>query len=147
MIKIIAALAATTLLCSCQTTQEQAEDPPQWGRFDCQRAADHPELLPQFEQAKLVCVNRAQAAGIAGTASMPTGYGLGGAIASGISAGIAQGQIQNATVNSCMAEYGYMMSKKSEHEARCPVVAVTPPEPPAPPKKKPKPKPKPKPEA
>lgn len=134
--RILSAIAVMMLLSGCQTTQEQAEDPVQWGRFDCQRAADHPELTPQFEQAKLVCVNRAQAAGIAGTASMPTGYGMGGAIASGISAGIAQAQIQNATINSCMAEYGYMLLKRSEHVARCPATAVKPPEAPEPPKKR-----------
>jgi|HubBroStandDraft_6_1064221.scaffolds.fasta_scaffold111911_1 hypothetical protein len=136
--RTIAALIATTLLCSCQTTEEAAQDPPLWGHIDCQRTADHPELASQFEQAKLVCFNRAQAAGVAGTASMPTGYGLGGAVASGISAGIAQAQIQNATVNSCMAEYGWMLTKRSDFDARCPVAVVAPPEPspPLPPKKK-----------
>jgi len=136
--RIFAVLTATALLMGCQTTQEAAEDPILWGHIDCQRSADHPEFNTQIEQAKLVCINRAQAAGIAGTASMPTGYGLGGAISSGINAGIAQGQIENATVKSCMAEYGWMLSKKSEFDARCPVpvAVVAPPAPPPPPKKK-----------
>jgi hypothetical protein len=83
-------------------------------------------MAAQFEQAKLICVNRAEAAGVAGTASMPNGYGLGGAVAAGISQGIAASQIQVATAKSCMAEYGYALQRASEFEARCPVMTSPP---------------------
>ena len=98
--KFLSALLASAALCGCQTAQQQAEDPIAWSRLDCKRLADGPEMVPQFEQAKLICVNRAEAAGVAGTAGMPVGHGVGGAIAAGISQGIASAQIQTATAKS-----------------------------------------------
>jgi hypothetical protein len=113
-----------------------------WGRIDCVRIADHPEMQVQFDQARLVCVNRAQAASVAGTANMPTGNGIGGAIASGIVQGITANQIATSTANGCMAEYGFMLAHRSEHAARC--AALAPPPPPASkPARKPKRKPAP----
>ena len=35
-----------------------------WGRFDCKRGTDHPELQTQFQQAKEICINRAQASAV-----------------------------------------------------------------------------------
>ncbi len=120
MYKVCVAFLLFAVLSGCQTTEQQAEDPLQWGRFDCKRLADGPQIAVEFDQAKAVCLNRAQAAGIAGTAAMPTGYGLGGAMVSGINRGITSSQIQDATIKSCMAERGYLLAKMSEHEARCP---------------------------
>ena len=127
--KFLSALLASAALCGCQTAQQQAEDPIAWSRLDCKRLADGPEMVPQFEQAKLICVNRAEVAGVAGTAGMPVGHGVGGAIAAGISQGIASAQIQTATAKSCMAEYGYMLQRNSEFEARCPITIPPPPPP------------------
>ncbi|MFG1256335.1 hypothetical protein V5F79_03355 [Xanthobacter flavus] len=90
-----------------------------WGRVDCKRAADHPELKPEYEQALAICENRAIAAGTAGTANMPGGYGMAGAISAGINQGIAEGNIRRSTTISCMAERGYLLKKKSEHTAAC----------------------------
>lgn len=114
----VAVVAASLILAGCQTTAQQ-ENPPIWGRIDCQRAVENPQLTVLFEQAKLVCQNRADAAGTAGTAGMPTGRGIGGAIASGIAAGITHAQISVSTAKSCMAEYGFMLASRQEHEMRC----------------------------
>lgn len=134
LIRVLKTMAplATLLICGCQTTAEQQADPLAWGRIDCQRADNTPALLQPFEQAKLVCVNRAEAAGIAGTAAMPTGYGLTGALVSGMNKGITASQIQDATIKSCMAEYGYSLLRKSEFDARCPIVQAAAPPPPTP---------------
>ena len=91
-----------------------------WGRFDCKRLADFPEVQVEFEQANMICSGKAQAAAISGTASMPTGYGLSGAIVSGISQGITGAQISQATGKSCMAERGLYLAKRSEVDAKCP---------------------------
>jgi hypothetical protein len=116
---IIGALCLT----GCQTTGDP-EDPIVWGRFDCKRHSQFPELAVEWEQAKLICGGRAQAAAVAGTAAMPGGYGMSGAIAAGINQGIAGAQISQATATSCMAERGYRMSKASEFDARCPIAPV-----------------------
>lgn len=67
---------------------------------------------------------------MSGTAAMPTGRGLGGAIVSGIDKGITGNRIGDLTMTSCMAEYGYQRMTPSEFEGRCPK-----PPPPAPPPK------------
>jgi hypothetical protein len=99
------------------------EVPPEeqkvFGRLDCQRAEGNPMVQQQFEQARTICLGRAQAAAIAGTAAMPTGHGLGGAIASGIQQGMAQREIGENTAISCMAEQGYIQRTRAEHEAAC----------------------------
>ena len=80
----------------------------------------------QSERAKLICVGKADAAAVAGTANIRPGYGLGGAIASGIETGVKQTQIKDATASSCMAEQGYQFKKRSEFEALCPVPPPSP---------------------
>ena len=117
-------LFAALMLTGCQTVSAP-EDPTLWGRFDCMRMADGPEIQAEFEQAKLICSGRSEAAAIAGTAAMPNrGRGLSGAIVSGIEQGITGAQISVATAKSCMAERGLFLAKKSEHLARCPTSVV-----------------------
>jgi hypothetical protein len=114
-----AALAACFVLAGCQTTAEQQANPPNWGRIDCQRPAQRPELRPLFEQAKLVCQERALAAAVAGTSSMPRGNGIGGAIASSIATRMTKEEIAVSTAKSCMAEYGFVLMTQPEHDQRC----------------------------
>jgi hypothetical protein len=122
-IPTVAALSLAVLTSACQTpAQETAavDDPTVWGRFDCQRTSSSPELAADFERAKLVCIGRADAAAIAGTAGIRPGYSTASAIVAGIESGQKRDQISMATGTSCMAEYGYRMSKRSELEALCP---------------------------
>jgi hypothetical protein len=100
-------------------TAQAPEEPQIFGRIDCRRATDSPDVLALNEQAEAICKPRAEAAAIAGTSSMPTGRGWAGAIVSGINQGITQNQIAKATVISCMAEQGYLLKTRSEHEAMC----------------------------
>jgi hypothetical protein len=100
------------------------EEQPIWGRFDCRRQADDPEVAMLFEQAKTICVNRAEAAAVAGTTAIPVGRGIAGAIASGIERGQAQNEIGTATTLSCMAEQGWARKPRAEHEAVCAPVAA-----------------------
>lgn len=122
--RLVAIAVAALALTGCQTAQEQ-QDPPVWGRFDCRRAATDPEVVTLFEQARAVCMNRAQAAAVAGTTAIPTGHGIGGAIASGIERGMAQNEIGTSTAISCMAEYGWLRARQHEHAARCPAASRT----------------------
>jgi hypothetical protein len=118
-----AALGVAFFLAGCAAQANTApEDPVVWGRVDCVRAQENPMAEQEFEQAKAICVNRAQAAGIASTAGMPVGRGIGGAIASGISAGITQSQVSTATASSCMAEVGYIQRPQSAHQDACSAV-------------------------
>ena len=102
--------------------QQAAEaDPVVWFSFDCKRPSLHPELEADFERAKLICFGRADAAAIAGTAHIRPGYSTGSAIVAGIEANQKHTQINLAVGTSCMAEYGYRMSKRSEFESLCPI--------------------------
>ena len=114
----IAALCAVLGGCVAQA-ETVPEDPPVWGRVDCQRLADNPALQVQFEQDKTICISRAQAAAAAGTANMPDGHGLGGAIVAGINHAETRNQISLATIVGCMGEAGYLFKTKSEHLAMC----------------------------
>jgi hypothetical protein len=123
----IAALTIALTAAGCQTTAQQTDDDPMgWARFDCQRGAGVPKLETELERAKLICIGRADAASIAGTANIRPGYGVGGAVVSGIETGVKQSQISNATIISCMAEQGYHAIKRSEFEALCPVSSPKP---------------------
>ncbi len=68
-------------------------------------------------------MNRAEAAAVAGTTAIPVGYGVGGAIASGIQRGTAQNQIAIATAKSCMGEYGYIFRTRDQHITACAAIA------------------------
>jgi hypothetical protein len=137
----VALLAALAVLSGCAHSQQENPDPELWGRVDCQRFADNPALEVEFDLAKTVCGHRAEAAALAGTSGMPMGHGIAGAIAAGIAQGITAAQIKTATVQSCMAERGYLLKRRSEHLAICARIAPPPP-PPPPPITKAKPKPK-----
>jgi hypothetical protein len=118
----IVALCAALGGCASQANAPPA-DPEVWGRVDCVRTQDNPMAEQQFEQAKAICTNRAQAAGIQTSAGMPSGgRNLGDAIGNGIVAGITASQVNTATGNSCMAENGYIRRPQSHHEAACAAV-------------------------
>lgn len=117
--KTIAIIAVSILLSACNGSQQSTQEASIFGRVDCKRLADYPELEIEFEQAKAVCLPRAQAAAVAGTTAIPVGNGLGGAIASGIERGMAQREIGTSTTVSCMAERGYLYKPMSQHLAMC----------------------------
>ena len=120
MKKNILALCATILLAGCVAQAETVpDDPLVWGRVDCQRLADNPALQVEFEQAKTICLSRGQTAAAAGTANMPEGHGLGGAIVAGINQAHTANQIGTSTIIGCMGEMGYLRKTKSEHIAMC----------------------------
>lgn len=115
----IAAICAALGGCVAQA-ETAVDDPVVWGRVDCVRAQDDPMAGNMFEQAKAICTNRAQAAGLVTAASMPSGgRTLGDALANGIIAGATSASVSNATANSCMAENGYIQRPRSGHEEAC----------------------------
>lgn len=116
----------SVVLASCTTSSQPdgtVAEQPVWGRVDCQRISGNPKLEQEVEQHKAICMNRAEAAAIAGTTSIPVGYGVGGAIASGIQRGTAQNQIAIATAKSCMGEYGYIFRTRDQHITACAAIA------------------------
>lgn len=117
---VIGAVALVALQ-GCATTTETAQvaDPELFGRVDCQLSVGNPKLMVEYEQAMAICKPRAEAAAVAAGSNIPVGYGMGGAIASGIQRGMTEGQVGKATAISCMAERGYILRKSSEHEAVC----------------------------
>ena len=81
--------------CSANTNSRTGDDPPIWGRVDCQRGEGNPELQKQFDDAKEICLARGEtAAGVAGTAG----------------------------INPCMSEQGYVLRTRAEHAAACQAV-------------------------
>ena len=118
-----------SVLAACNASQQPPDasvpEGPIFGRTDCQIMSGNPTLTRQFEVAKEVCVNRAEAASISGTTAIPVGYGVGDAIASGIQRGTAQGQIFAATIKSCMAEQGYILRMRQEHIEACSAISQT----------------------
>lgn len=108
---------AAALLCGC--AQQPPPEPRAFYRVDCRPTAGDAMMEQEFERVRAVCVSRSQAAAISGTASMPSGYGLGGAIAAGINKGITSNQISEATGNSCMAEQGFLFRTEAEDTAVC----------------------------
>lgn len=119
-IAITAGLLAALLLAGCVTDANNAAEPAFFARADCQRMT-LPEVERHFEVAKSICGPKAEAAQIAGTAAIPVGYGIGGAMASGIERGVTGAKIRDATILSCMAEQGYLFRTASAHEAACAV--------------------------
>src|ERR1700759_4375165 len=78
--------------CSENTNSRLGNDPPIWGRADCQRGEGNPELLRQFDEAKATCLARGESeAAVAGTAGS----------------------------SPCMVEQGYVLRTRAEHEAAC----------------------------
>lgn len=116
---VVLAVGVAAQIMGCTQTPDPSVEQPAWARFDCRMRDDGPEIHALFEQAQAICAPRAEAAAIAGTSGMPVGHGLAGAIASGISSGIAQGQISRATLSSCMAEQGYTLRTRSQHDELC----------------------------
>jgi hypothetical protein len=89
------AMIIAVLLSGCSTgtnNRLSGEDPPIWGRADCQRGEGNPDLLRQFDEAKAACLARGEsAAAVAGTAGD----------------------------SPCMNEQGYVLRTRAEHEAAC----------------------------
>lgn len=120
---LVAVLGAAVMLGGCVQQGAPQEEPKIFGRADCQRAANNPVIQQDFELARQVCLPRAEAAAVSGTTAIPVGHGLAGAMMSGIERGMAQNQIATATVTSCMAERGYLLRTRTEHEAACAAIA------------------------
>lgn len=116
----VLALAAAALLGGCMAqANTTAEDAPVWGRMDCQRAAGNAAVQAEADHARQICTSRAEAVAVAGTANMPGGRGIGGAMV----AGMTSGQIRVATAASCMGELGYILKTRTEHIAMCESIA------------------------
>jgi hypothetical protein len=95
--RILFLLPTAWMLGSCvaNLSSPGAEDPPIWGRSDCQRGEGNPAVLAEFEAAKARCLSRGEsAAAVAGAAGN----------------------------NACMSEQGYILRTRSEHKAACEVV-------------------------
>jgi hypothetical protein len=118
----VLALAGAVLVACAQ--EVPPEEQKVFGRTDCQRSAGNPAIEQEFERAKTVCMNRAQAAAVSGTTAMPYRPGLGGAIVAGIEQGMAQNQIGGATVMGCMAEHGYLLRTRTEHLSVCEAITA-----------------------
>jgi hypothetical protein len=85
-------LAVALMLGSCAVNSPIADDPPIWGRIDCQRGEGNPAVQAEFDEAKALCLSRGEsAAAVAGAAGN----------------------------NACMSEQGYILRTRSEHKAAC----------------------------
>jgi hypothetical protein len=92
-------------------------EPKVFGRVDCRRLADHPDLKRDFERIQTVCVERAKAAAAAGGAGTNTaGYQT--AIGAGVAKSLTEQRIAEATLLSCMAENGYLYRTKEAMRPR-----------------------------
>jgi hypothetical protein len=81
--------------CVVSLSSPVAQDPPIWGRIDCQRGEGNPAIQAEFEEAKALCLARGEsAAAVAGAAGN----------------------------NACMSEQGYILRTRSEHKAACEAV-------------------------
>ena len=90
-----------------------------WGRVDCQRNNDSPAIAQEWELSRSLCTTKSKAASVAGTAAMPDGHGLVGAAMAGWNQGIAERDISDNTLVSCLNERGYIFRAKSEHDRVC----------------------------
>jgi hypothetical protein len=107
------AIAALSLT-GCATTSQQQAEMPLFGRVDCQTITGNIELEREFELAKQICLPRAEAAAVAGGNSSSRNE-----IVWAIDTAITRNQIGRATINSCMAEQGYLLHTRTEHDAIC----------------------------
>jgi hypothetical protein len=94
----ILALAVAIILGGCTAglnNRVTENDPPIWGRVDCQRGEGNPEIQKQYEDAKATCLARGESAdAVAG----------------------------NAGGSPCMTEQGYVFRTRAAHEAACQAV-------------------------
>lgn len=116
------------LLCfavaGCATAARKAVDAgAMWRRADCGEEGTG-ESSQRYALATTICRGRAQAAEISAAATVPTGYGTGGAIASGIEAGMTRVHVSDNIMISCMAEQGYMLWTEAQFQASCPAPAA-----------------------
>jgi hypothetical protein len=97
-VQILALSVAIIILGGCSVglnNRVTENDPPIWGRVDCQRGEGNPEIQKQFEAAKATCLARGESAdAVAG----------------------------NAGGSPCMTEQGYVLRTTAEHEAACQAV-------------------------
>lgn len=121
-------LAAPVFMTACHPAPEVKVDPPVFGRVDCQRLADKPELKVLFEQDIAICKGRSEAAAVSGTAAMPIGHGLAGEVLAGMNKDAAARQISQSTLTSCMAERGYILRTVPEHIRVCALIAAAKPQ-------------------
>jgi hypothetical protein len=92
-------LAIALMLGSCAVSAPVTDDPPVWGRIDCQRGEGNPAAQAEFDQAKTLCLSRGESAAAVAGAAGP---------------------------NACMSEQGYILRTRSEHKAACEVVPTPP---------------------
>ena len=91
----VLALTITVVLEGCTVALNSGaggNDPPIWGRIDCQRGEGNPELQKQFDDAKATCLARGE------TEDVVAG---------------------NTGGSPCMTEQGYVLRTRVQHEAAC----------------------------
>lgn len=91
----ISVLAISIVLEGCTVGLDNrtgGNDPPIWGRIDCQRGEGNPELQKQFDDAKATCLARGE------TEDVVAG---------------------NTGGSPCMTEQGYVLRTRAQHEAAC----------------------------
>ena len=105
MMMVVLACIVLAGCAGAQSTTPTADDVA-WGRFDCRRG--HAVDL-EFEQAKAVCSNTANAQGVAAAAP-----------AHGVVAGaFTQVSVADSTMKACMAERGFVLAKRGEYDRQC----------------------------
>jgi hypothetical protein len=90
----ISVLAITIGLAGCSVglnSRTGGNDPPIWGRIDCQRGEGNPELQKQFSDAKAICSAQ----------------------------GETEDMVSGNTGSPCMTKQGYILRTKAEHETAC----------------------------
>jgi hypothetical protein len=91
----ISVLAVTVVLGGCTVgldSRTAGNDPPIWGRIDCERGEANPELQKQYNDAKTTCLARGE------TEDVVAG---------------------NTGGSPCMTEQGYVLRTRAEHAAAC----------------------------
>jgi hypothetical protein len=91
----ISVLAITIGLAGCSVglnSRTGGNDPPIWGRIDCQRGEGNPELQKQYDDAKATCLARGE------TEDVVAG---------------------NTGGSACMTEQGYVLRTRAQHETAC----------------------------
>jgi hypothetical protein len=112
-----AVIGAACLVAGCQTAAQREVEGKAFVRADGKRINGNPALEAQFKLDSEVCKPRAEAAALAGVQPINHGGGLAGGILTAVDRAETGQRIALLTVQSCMAERGYILMAKSEIDA------------------------------
>ncbi|WP_157223406.1 hypothetical protein [Rhodovulum sp. PH10] len=116
---MVVVVAAVGLVGCATAARKKMDEGAMWRRVDC-REEGTAETSQESNLALTICKTRAEAAGEAAAASVPSGRGTADAIAAGIQMGQTRVKVGDNIMISCMAERGYLLRTNAEHEAACP---------------------------